>query len=155
MNASADGHSRIFAMPSDQAKAEFAERLKFALRRSSTLVKGATDLARLFNLRHHTASDTDTGISVQSTHKWLTGRSIPKPDKIETLATWLDVSAHWLHYGSPPADPFKNQDEEDKPLKYSPSPEALTLAKKIDTLPEHQKYLIAELVTQFYGKKPK
>src|SRR5260363_263997 len=39
MNASADGHSRIFAMPSDQAKAEFAERLKFALRRSSTLVK--------------------------------------------------------------------------------------------------------------------
>src|SRR5260364_156776 len=119
MNASADGHSRIFAMPSDQAKAEFAERLKFALRRSSTLVKGATDLARLFNLRHHTASDTDTGISVPSTHKWLTARSNPKPDEMESRAARLAVSPHWQQDGSPPADPVKTHDQEDKPLKYS------------------------------------
>src|SRR5260363_430338 len=125
MNASADGHSRIFAMPSDQAKAEFAERLKFALRRSSTLVKGATDLARLFNLRHHTASDTDTGISVQSTHKLLTRRPITEPDKTETLATLLDVRAPCPHYGCPPPGQYKNHDREHTPIKYTPSPEAL------------------------------
>ncbi len=93
------------------------------------------------------------GISVQSTHKWLTGRAIPTSDKIKTLAAWLGVNAHWLHHGSPPEDPFKTQDEKDRQLKYPPSPEALTLAKKIETLPEHQQYLIAELVTEFYGEE--
>ncbi len=141
-------------MSSDQKKSEFSERLKFALRRSSKPVKGATDLARLFNLQHRTASDKDGGISTQSTHKWLTGRAIPTSDKIETLAAWLGVSAHWLHYGSPPESPLKTQQAKDQQFKYPPSPEALTLAKKIETLPEHQRYLIAELVTQFYGERP-
>ncbi len=117
-------------------------------------MKGATDLARLFNLQHHTGSDTGVGISVQSTYKWLTGQSIPTSDKIKTLANWLGVSAHWLHYGSPPEPPLKTQGTKNKTRKYSASPEALVLAKKIEALPEHQKYLLAELVTQFYGKQP-
>ena len=32
-------------------------------------------------------------------HHWLVGRSIPTPDKIETLAKWLDTSGEWLRHG--------------------------------------------------------
>ncbi len=85
-------------MQTTQEKAAFSERLKSALRNSDRPVKGATDLARLFNLQHQ------IGISVQAAHKWLNGLVIPTDDRIATLAKWLNVSEHWLHYGPPPVE---------------------------------------------------
>ncbi|BBE10476.1 MAG: hypothetical protein ON057_000836 [Glomeribacter sp. 1016415] len=138
-------------MPSNQERSAFSERLRLALKRGPKPVKGATDLARLFNLQHRDGA----GVSVQTTHKWLTGRAIPTADKIKTLAEWLDVGEHWLHYGPPP-DPalLKAKEVKLKQAKYPPSPETVTLAKKIEALPEHQRYLVEELITQFYGKVP-
>jgi transcriptional regulator with XRE-family HTH domain len=131
-------------MPTKEEKVAFAQRLALALRRSSEPVSGATELALRFNLRHHGAA-----ISPQTAHKWLTGRTIPTGDKIATLANWLNVSEHWLHYGPPPRT---NLTAEQTPLPYvanaKPSAEALRLVAKIQSLSEHRRYLVEELVDQ-------
>lgn len=137
-------------MPTNQERSSFSERLRLALKRGHKPVKGATDLARLFNLQHD-----GTGVSVQTTHKWLSGRAIPTTEKIRTLAEWLGVSEHWLHYRPPPdSSLLKVKETKLQQAKYPTSPETIELAKKIEALPEHQKYLVEELITQFYGQGP-
>lgn len=119
-------------MPTAREKAEFSARLQLALRKSPHLVKGATDLAHLFNVQH----SPNIGISMQTAHKWLTGRAIPHTDKIKALAKWLGVSEHWLYYGPPPPELDQNAE------KYPPPSETLSLVQKIDLLPEHKRQLI-------------
>ncbi len=133
-------------MPTQEEKAAFARRLKMALNRFVALncgakaVKGATDLARQFNLRH--SGTTETGITPQTAHKWLTGRVIPTNDKIKTLAEWLGVTEHWLHYGPPP----KTQSLE---IKAPLSVEVANLIERIRALSPPQRALVEELITQF------
>lgn len=132
-------------MPTNEEKAAFARRLAMALRRSTEPVKGATELALRFNLRH-----PGNAVSPQTAHKWLTGRAIPTSDKLATLAAWLKVSEHWLHYGPPPASRLKAGETEQsyRTAADKPTPEALRLAAKIQALPAHRRYLIEELVDQ-------
>ena len=133
-------------MPTAQEKAGFARRLRFALEKSAPSIKGPTKLADQFNLRY-----TGTGVSAQTTHKWLAGRSIPSPDKITTLAAWLGVSEHWLHYGPAPQELTTQRNaRKETAAEYPPSVEMLTLASKIESLPEHQRYLVEELIEQLY-----
>ncbi len=136
------------AMPTLEEKAAFTERLKFALLRSPEKVTGATELALHFNLRHH----GEHPVSPQTAHKWLTGRTIPTPDKLRTLADWLRVDLHWLHYGPPPSTAARSTPQ---PLprdeKYPPTPETSELASKIESLSPHHRYLVQELIEQFYG----
>ncbi len=73
-------------MPTPQEKADFSERLKFSMTRAPEKMRGATDLANKFNLRFQGES-----VSPQTAHKWLTGRSIPTVDKLQTLAEWMKV----------------------------------------------------------------
>lgn len=135
-------------MPTVDEKAAFSERLKFALQRSPEKVTGGTQLALHFNLRHH----GDQPISPQTAHKWLTGRTIPTRDKLATLANWLRVDLHWLHYGPAPNAAARTTP---KPLprddKYPLTPETIELASKIESLSAHHRYLVQELVEQFYG----
>jgi transcriptional regulator with XRE-family HTH domain len=134
-------------MPSDIEKLSFSLRLRAALDKGSK-VKGATDLASEFNLQHRGGD----GVSVQSAHKWLSGKSIPAPDKLVTLARWLNVSAHWLHYG-PPSDPISALEiEGDTTGVYPRSYESLTLARRIESLSPRQRLLLEELVLQFHGR---
>lgn len=77
-------------------KLEFSRRLTLVLKRSKKPVNGAMELAPQFNLRH-----PNNPITSQSAHKWLMGKARPTADKIEMLASWLSVSAHWLRYRSP------------------------------------------------------
>jgi transcriptional regulator with XRE-family HTH domain len=134
-------------MPTPQEKADFSERLKFCMARSPEKMRGATDLANRFNLRYQGES-----VSAQTAHKWLTGRSIPTTDKLQTLAEWLKVDMHWLHYGPPPSGTSQTTP---KPLgpneDYPASDETLELASKIEALSPHHRYLLEELVDQFYG----
>lgn len=133
-------------MPSDIEKLSFSLRLRAALDNGAK-VKGATDLAREFNLQHREGE----GVSVQSAHKWLSGKSIPTPDKLATLARWLNVTEHWLHYGPPP-EPVSTLEGREAPIGYPRSHESLTLARKIELLSPRQRLLVEELVLQFHGR---
>lgn len=148
--------SQNACMPTHEEKTAFSKRLILALRRSPEPVRGPTELALRFNLRYR-----GNAVSAQTTHKWLTGRTIPTKDKLTTLAEWLHVSEHWLHYGSPTEKLLKVSDQlgvyEISPLgnasttpksSNKPTPEALDLAIKIQALPPHRRYLVEELVTQ-------
>lgn len=79
-------------------KHAFAQRLKLALTRNPKTIASSAALAVEFNLRH-----PGDPVTQQAVHKWLTGRTRPTPDKIETLASWLGVSAQWLSHGLPEA----------------------------------------------------
>ena len=75
---------------------------------------------------------------------------MPTEDKLVTLADWLNVDKHWLHYGpSPEKSELGSKTGGKKASLNAPSKEAVTLAQKIQALPPHQRYLIEELVTQF------
>ena len=135
-------------MPTAEEKAAFSERLKFALLRSPEKATGGTQLALQFNLRHRGGQP----VSPQTAHKWLTGRTIPTADKLETLASWLRVDVHWLHYGPSPNASARTTP---KPLprdeKYPLTDESIELASKIEALSPHHRYLVQELIEQFYG----
>jgi transcriptional regulator with XRE-family HTH domain len=140
-------------MPTLEEKAAFSKRLELALRRSTDPVQGATELALRFNLRHQ-----GNAVSAQTAHKWLTGRAIPTSDKLATLAEWLNVNEHWLHYGpAPGTDLHVGQQRQpygappsSRPTTsaHKPSPETLNLAAKIQGLSPHRRYLVEELVDQ-------
>jgi transcriptional regulator with XRE-family HTH domain len=137
VDALVDDVQQNAGMPTIDEKAAFSKRLKLALRRSSEPVQGATELALRFNLRY-----TGEAVTAQTAHKWITGRAIPTNDKLATIAKWLNVDEHWLHYGppsktAPPATPTS-----------TPAPELVALAVKIQALQPHQRYLLEELVDQ-------
>jgi len=141
------GVSHTSPKPTDE-KLDFSKRLRLALKRSHKPVDGAAELALQFNLRHSKDS-----ITAQSAHKWLTGKARPTADKIDTLANWLNVSAHWLRYGSPndvkpkqPASPWRTKSQVEKEVSLS---EAETkLIAEFRRLSTHQRHLIAELTEQ-------
>jgi transcriptional regulator with XRE-family HTH domain len=134
-------------MPTAKEKADFSDRLKFSMNRAPEKMRGATDLALHFNLRYH-----GEPVSPQTAHKWLTARSIPTVDKLQTLAEWFKVDQHWLHYGPPPSGSAQSVP---KPLardeKYPASDEMLELASKIEALSPDHRYLVEKLIDEFYG----
>ncbi|MGF6533428.1 XRE family transcriptional regulator [Paraburkholderia sp.] len=130
-------------MPTSKEKSAFAKRLQDQIARKN--IKGGTQLARQFNLLHR----GEAPVSPQTAHKWLTGRTIPTPDKLQTLADWLGVGVHWLHYGPPPPVGAKS-----KPLapgeKYPLTPEAIELASKIEALDPKDRHFLEEFVERLY-----
>lgn len=62
----------------------FLERLQMAMRHAGYKDIGASMLALQFNLRY-----PHEPISQQAAQKWLSGKAIPRPEKILTLASWL------------------------------------------------------------------
>lgn len=135
-------------MPQDE-KLAFSERLKAALKRSSKRIATPTELAIQFSLRH-----PNEAITPQAAQKWLTGKARPRPDKMETLAEWLEVPAHWLSYGPPRAARRKKAAAEVRQTgaRYEVA-EPLTkeetrLVLRLRSLSAHQRALVAELVEQ-------
>lgn len=135
-------------MPTDD-KLAFAERLLIALKRGAKNVNTATELATQFNLRH-----PNEPITAQAAQKWLTGKAYPTSDKIETLANWLNVSAHWLHHGPAPQPrqrqiaPSKRQTKSQASANDVLSEKESKLLNRLRQLSEHQFFLITELVDQ-------
>lgn len=130
-------------------KLAFAERLHIALKRGAKNVNTATELATKFNLRH-----TNEPITAQAAQKWLTGKACPTADKIETLADWLNVSAHWLRYGPAPQPLQRQNASQVRQTKSQANPvdgfteKELKLLSRLRLLSEHQFFLVAELVDQ-------
>lgn len=131
-----------------EEKQAFARRLSQALSFSRQQVRGATDIALQFNLRYPREP-----ISKQTAHKWLTGQSMPAPDKVDVLAEWLGVSPHWLRFG-----PAESDSESDLPVvaakpdtRLDPQKEAREISELILRLPMQQRHLIVALVRQLLG----
>lgn len=127
--------------PDNQA---FAERLKQALTRGYKKIDSPSELALQFNLSHPGSQITN-----QAAQKWLSGVSKPTPDKIDTLAAMLNVSAQWLRYGIPETRPVASSVGKSAEL----SLDNLTasdrqLLQRYRLLSEHQQGLIADLVDQ-------
>lgn len=94
-------------MHSEQEKSAFSQRLQSAIKLAGLGQLSNAHLANRFNLRHPNQS-----ISTQAFNHWLIGRSIPTPDKIDTLAKWLNISADWLRYGKMSDDVQTLNDQE-------------------------------------------
>lgn len=129
-------------------KHAFSQRLKLALKRSKKKIDGPAALALQFNLRHRNES-----ISPQAAYKWLHGIALPAPDKMETLAEWLNVSAHWLRFGPPEAAKTKRTASANRVMESSGTYETLSTEEKallaqLRGLTEHQRHLVEELVEQ-------
>ena len=133
-------------MPDMDDKQAFASRLRQALKRSPRKIETATQLAVQFSLRHPNAS-----ITAQAAQKWLTGKSRPTRDKVETLAQWLDVSPRWLLHGvseegyARPAKARRSAVSEAAPLTGAER----ELLRRLRAMPEARRHLIEELVEQF------
>ncbi len=128
-------------------KLAFANRLNAALKRSKKKIQSPTDLALQFNLRHK-----DTPITPQAAQKWMSGKARPTPDKINTLAEWLNVSAQWLRYGiaeARPAKSAKSASDANESRQIAPTAKELRLLNRIRNLPEARRALVVEIVEQF------
>lgn len=130
-------------MPTSKEKAAFAKRLKDLL--EPLKIRGGTKLAEQFNLRYH----GERPVSAQTAHKWIKGTTIPKPDKLRTLAEWLNVNEHWLHYGPAPGSGTRPLPRGEK---YPPTPETIELASKIASLLPKDRNLVEEMIERFYGE---
>jgi transcriptional regulator with XRE-family HTH domain len=71
----------------------FSARLRLAMKQAG-LKASATQLADAFNLRYW-----GEGITAHAARNWITGVSIPKPDKLKTLSELLQISPHDLFFG--------------------------------------------------------
>ncbi|WP_061539178.1 helix-turn-helix domain-containing protein [Collimonas fungivorans] len=136
-------------MPSPQDdKKEFSLRLKQALKRSPKKINTPTELEVEFNLRHKGDS-----ISQQAAQKWMSGLARPTPDKIETLAEWLNVSARWLRYGFAEDRPAPIAERKHQPKKsvpaIQPTEDELKLLARLRSLGEHRRNLVIEILEQF------
>ena len=130
-------------MPVDDKKA-FAERLKTALKRLPKSIETAADLAHQFNLKHK-----NEPITPQAAQKWLRGTAFPTADKLQTLADWLNVSAHWLKNGPPPPAKKTLAGKRSQPGQPGQLNEKeVRLLAKLRSLSEHQVYIVAELIDQ-------
>jgi len=128
-------------------KAVFSERLKQAFIRACNKKPTATELATQFNLRH-----PNEPITPQAAQKWLTGRAKPTPDKLQTLATWLNVPLHWLSYGSP--EPVARNPGVASRRERGAQPENLSqqewrLIEKVRVLTVQQQSLVYEITEAF------
>jgi hypothetical protein len=136
-----------FGMTRNQETLAFAERLRQALTRSPKKMRTPSELALQFNLNH--AGDQVTN---QAAQKWLSGKSKPSLEKIETLAAMCSVSAQWLRYGIPdtrshaPASPAVSRNE--KATGNLLLPDETVLLGQFRLLSAHQQHLIADLVEQ-------
>ena len=72
---------------------KFAERLRTALVKAGYKAEAAV-LEREFNQRYF-----GKGVTLHGVNKWLKGQSIPRLDKIEVLANWLNVPLDELTFG--------------------------------------------------------
>lgn len=80
-------------MSSNKQKQQFSEKLKSAMEAMGYEAR-ASVLEREFNLKYY-----GKAITIQGAAKWLRGESIPRADKVITLAQWLELEPSELVYG--------------------------------------------------------
>ncbi|WP_146907453.1 helix-turn-helix domain-containing protein [Arenimonas daejeonensis] len=76
-----------------EEQARFSERLRAALR-DAGIEESAVALMKRFNSRYG-----GTSVTSQAVSGWLNGKSMPRQDKLRSLAELLDVDLHYLQTG--------------------------------------------------------
>lgn len=137
----------------------FSERLKKSLIANGYAPRGNV-LEREFNLRYY-----GTPITPHTAGKWLRGESIPRLDKLRTLAIWLNVNLLDLvskeKLESLEAGEFRRTDKDQLlPYHWEKLAEAQdkALFHQFLTLPEPQKNVVREVIVALaerYNKKQK
>ena len=116
-------------------KAEFAARLRAALK-DAGIEASAAVLEKRFNSRYR-----GTPVTAQAISGWLSGRYMPRQDKIRVLAAIVGIDPHVLQYGGKSARVGEG----------APAWEALTAPDRamVDaflSLPAPQRKLVRELI---------
>ena len=122
-------------MNSTQERLLFSERLQQALRHAEYSPDSPTQLAREFNVRF-----AGNPVTVHAARKWLQGESIPTQEKLRALASWLDVPADWLRFGSVESD----AGGEGKSNQISPRD--AKLLSRLQKLDEHNRQIAEEFL---------
>lgn len=123
----------------DKEKAEFAQRLRAALA-DAGIEASASLLEKRFNSRYDGAP-----VSAQAISGSLSGRYMPKQDKVRVLAAIVGMDPHVLQYGgkSRAAEPKRSWD--------SMSEADSTMFDAFLALPVSQRRLVRELVSALSG----
>lgn len=80
--------------PPDDDRQAFSARLRTALESAGLKGVGPIVLAREFN-----ANCVRLPVTPHAARKWLDGEAMPSQDNLQSLASWLHVSTHWLRFG--------------------------------------------------------
>ena len=124
------------------AKQQFAERLTKAMQAAGYEAKPAV-LERNFNLLYMGAPMTLHGV-----RRWLLGETLPSPDKMQVLESWLKVSFQQLR---PVHTPRRMVREEGKKVDWRASipHQERELVETFLTLPLQQRKIIREVILAF------
>lgn len=118
----------------DKEKADFARRLRAALQ-DAGIEASASVLEKRFNSRYD-----GTPVTAQAISGWLSGRYLPKQDKIRVLAGIVGVDPHVLQYGGKP------QVGEARPVWEALAAPDRAMVDAFLSLPAPQRKLVRDLV---------
>lgn len=121
-------------MNSNQERTKFSERLQQALQSAEYSADSPTQLAREFNLRF-----SGHPVTVHAARKWLQAESIPTQEKLRALATWLDVPAEWLRFGS-------GNNTNEGGAENAPIARDARILSGLQQLNDHQRELVHEFI---------
>lgn len=122
-------------------KAEFAARLRAALK-DAGIEASAAVLEKRFNSRYR-----GTPVTAQAISGWLSGRYLPKQDKIRVLAAIVGVDPHVLQYGAGRAKVGDVRTEWAQGL----GPQDRAMVDAFLSLPAPQRRLVRDLVVALAG----
>jgi hypothetical protein len=118
----------------DKEKADFARRLRTALH-DARIEPSASVLEKKFNSRYD-----GTPVTAQAISGWLSGRYLPKQDKIRVLAAIVGVDPHVLQYGD------KQRVGEGRPTWEAMAAPDRAMIDAFLSLPPAQRKLVRELI---------
>jgi transcriptional regulator with XRE-family HTH domain len=121
-------------MNSNQERTKFSERLQQALQNAEYSADSPTQLAREFNLRF-----SGNPVTVHAARKWLQAESIPTQEKLRALASWLNVPAEWLRFGS-----GSNTNEDG--TEHAPLARDARILSNLQQLNDYQRNLVHEFI---------
>jgi hypothetical protein len=134
-----------------EEREEFSGRLKSALRRARYAPDSPTVLARHFNEIY-----PGSPITVHAARKWLVAQAIPTQDKLRVLASWLDVPADWLRFGTvaeSSAVSSPEQNNEVTALLARMTRDEVSLVEDLHVLEHDERHIVREMILLFLKKQ--
>lgn len=134
-----------------EEREQFSQRLKSALRRARYAPDSPTVLARYFNEIY-----PGRPITVHAARKWLVAQSIPTQDKLRVLASWLDVPADWLRFGTVSEASnvsSADQNSEVSALLARMTRDEVSLVEDLHLLEQDERHIVRELISLFFKKQ--